>query len=438
VSGTPSSTESSSAAVSSGRRLKILDALGVRDFAFYFTGRTISYVGDGVMRVALPWQVYELSNVPTAMAVVAGVETAALVVFLLYGGVLADRIERRRIIVAADLLRGAAAGAVGLLAILGTIELWHIVLLSLLFGVGRAFAGPATGSVVPDLVPPHLLVQANSALYTVWPLSANFAGPAIGGAIVAAFGAGTAFLLDGVSFFAAVCMLGFVGARPAARILGAGDRRTVFQDVRESFGFVRAHSWLWGTLLWSLLVLPLTMAPYVVLLPYLVKNELGGDAQDLGLVYAVGGLSGIAMSLAVSQFGLPRRHMTFMWAMFAIGSIDLAVFALTQEPWHAMLVALFEAAWFGGILVWNPLLQRAVPNELLGRVRSVDWLTSIGLVPVSYAIIGPVADAYGVRPVLLACGAFGLLLTLGAYFLPGMLETEGKVHLSSADDTTSG
>jgi hypothetical protein len=269
-------------------------------------------------------------------------------------------------------------------------------------------------------------------VYTAWPLAASFAGPAIGGGIVAAFGAGTAFVLDGVSFFLAVCTLGFVGARPAARILGIGDRRSVFQDLRESFGFVRAHSWLWGTLLWSLLVLPLTMAPYVVLLPYLVKNELGGDAQDLGLVYAVGGLSGIVMALAVSQFGVPRRHMTFMWAMFAIGSIDLAVFALTQEPWHAMLVALFEAAWFGGMLVWNPLLQRAVPNELLGRVRSVDWLTSIGLVPVSYAVIGPLADAFGVRPVLFACGAFGLALTLVAYFLPGMRETEGTVQLNSA------
>jgi DHA3 family tetracycline resistance protein-like MFS transporter len=115
--------------------------------------------------------------------------------------------------------------------------------------------------------------------------------------------------------------------------------------------------------------------------------------------------------------------------MFAIGSIDLAVFAFTQEPWHAMLVALFEAAWFGGILVWNPLLQRAVPNELLGRVRSVDWLTSIGLVPVSYAVIGPLADAVGVRPVLLGCGAFGLTLTLLASFLPGMRETEGKLRL---------
>jgi MFS family permease len=432
VSGTPSSTASSSGAASGGRRLKVLDAFGVRDFTFYFSGRTISFLGDGVMRVALPWQVYELSNAPTAMGVVGAVETVALIVFLLYGGVLADRVERRRVIIGADLLRAAAAGAVGALAILGTIELWHVVLLALVYGVGRAFAGPATGAVVPELVPTHLLVQANSALFTVNPLLVNFAGPAIGGAIVAAFGAGTAFVLDGVSFLLSALVLAFVGARPAARALAAGDRRSVFQDLKETFGFVRAHSWLWGTLLWALLVLPLTMAPYVVLIPYLVKNELGGNAQDLGIVYAVGGLSAIVMSLAVSQFGLPRRHMTFMWAMFTIGSIDLAVFALTQEPWHAMLVALFEAAWFGGILVWNPLLQRAVPNELLGRVRSVDWLTSIGLVPLSFAVVGTLADAFGVREVLLACGIFGLTLTVLAYFLPGMLETEGKIRLSGA------
>jgi MFS family permease len=412
--------------------VKIFAPFRVRDFTLYFSGRTISFLGDGVMRVALPWQVYELSNAPTAMGVVGAVETAGLVAFLLYGGVLADRVERRRMIVAADLLRSAAAGVVGVLALLGAIELWHVVTLALVYGVGRAFAGPATGAVVPELVPSHLLVQANSALFTVNPLLVNFAGPAVGGAIVAAFGAGTAFVIDGVSFLLSALVLALLSARPAARMLAAGDRRTVFQDMKESFGFIRAHSWLWGTLLWALLVLPLTMAPYVVLLPYLVKNELGGDARDLGLVYAAGGLSAIVMSLAVSQFGLPRRHMTFMWAMFTIGSIDLAVFALTQEPWHAMLVALFEAAWFGGILVWNPLLQRAVPNELLGRVRSVDWLTSIGLVPLSFAVVGPLADTFGVREVLVACGLFGLTLTLLAYFLPGMLETEGKIRLSGA------
>ena len=404
--------------------MRLLEPLGVRDFGFYFTGRTVSFLGDGVMVVALPWQVYELSNAPTAMGVVGALESAALIVFLLFGGVLADRVERRRVIIVADLVRCAAAGAVGLLAIAGTIELWHVILLAVVYGIGRAFAGPATGSVVPELVPPHLLVQANSALYTVNPLAFRFAGPALGGAIVAAFGAGTAFLLDAASFLLSAIALAFVAARPAARVLAVGDRRTVFQDVKESFGFVRAHSWLWGTLLWAVLVLPLTMSPYVVLLPYLVKNELGGDAQDLGLVFAVGGLSGMAVALAVAQFGLPRRHITFMWAMFAIGSIDLAVFALTQTPWQAILVALFEAAWFGGMLVWNPLLQRAVPNELLGRVRSVDWIASIGLVPLSYAVIGPLADAFGVREVLFACGAFGLALTLLAYFLPGMRETE--------------
>ena len=410
--------------------MKILVPLRERDFRLYFTGRTVTWLGDGVMMVALPWQVYELSNAPTAMGLVGGIQTGALMVFLLYGGVLADRVERRRLLIAADVLRAAAAFGVGALAVLGTIELWHVALLGGVYGIGRAFAQPASGSVVAELVAPSQLVQANSALYTVSPLALNFAGPALGGVIVAAFGAGTAFLLDGFSFLLSALAMAFVAARPAARILEAGEKRSVFEDVKESFGFVRAHSWLWGTLLWALLILPLTMAPYVVLLPFLVKNDLGGSAQDLGLVYACGGLSGIAMALAISQFGVPRRHMRFMWTMFAIGSIDLAVFALTQEPWHAMLVAVFECAWFGGMLVWNPLVQRAVPGELLGRVRSVDHLTSLALVPVAYAVIGPLAHEFGTRELLVGCGLFALAVTLLAALLPGMYETEGKIRLS--------
>jgi MFS family permease len=435
VSSTRSGTENSSAAARS-RRFKVLDAFSVRDFSLYFSGRTISFVGDGVMYVALPWQVYELSNVPTAMGVVGALQTGSLVVFLLIGGVVADRFERRRVIIAADLLRCAASGVIGMLALAGTLELWHVVLMAVVFGIGQAFSGPATGSVVPDLVPQHLLVQANSALFTVQPLAFRFAGPALGGFLVAAFGAGTAFLVDAASFILSASALSFVGARPAARILGEGESRSVLQDLKESFAYVRAHRWLWGTLLWALLVLPLAWGPYEVLIPYLVKNELGGDAQDLGLVFAFGGASAVLVSLAISQLGLPRRHITFMYAMFALGAVDLAIYSFTETPWQAMVVAfLTEAGWAGGLLVWNPLLQRTVPTELLGRVRSVDWIASIGFVPLSFAVVGPLADWVGVRPVLFACGAVGLALTLLAYFLPGMRETEGTVRLSGVEAT---
>jgi MFS family permease len=431
VSGTPSGTGSSSGRAR-GRRPKILAPFGVRDFALYWTARSVSFLGDGVMSVALPWQVYELSNSPTAMGLVGGLQTAAILAFVLFGGVASDRFERKKVIIAADVVRAVAAGTVGVLAITGDLELWHVCVMAAVFGLGQAFAGPAFGSIVPQLVPDDLLIQANSALFTVNPLAFLFVGPALGGFTIAAAGTGIAFLLDATSFVVGAVAIALIAARPAARVLDEGERRTIFQDIRESVRYVRKRAWLWGTLTWELLVLPLAWGPYVVLLPFFVKNELGGDARDLGLVLAAGGASSVLAALVLSQVGLPRRHIAFMYAAFGLGAIDLAIYALTSAPWQAMVVAfVVSCGWTAGTVSWNTLVQRAVPAEILGRVRSVDWLAATALVPFSFVIVGPLADGVGVRPVMIGCGALGAVFTLGAFLLPGMRETEGKISLTS-------
>lgn len=411
---------------------KILAPFRVRDFALYWTARSVSFLGDGVMSVALPWQVYELSNSPSAMGLVGGLQTAAILSFVLLGGVASDRLERKKVIIVSDVARAAATAVVGVLAITGDLALWHVCVMAAIFGLGQAFAGPAFGSIVPQLVPDDLLVQANSALFTVNPLAFRFAGPALGGFTIAAAGTGVAFLLDAASFAVGALAIALLAARPAARILEAGERRSIVQDIRESYHYVRGRTWLWGTFLWSLLVLPLAWGPYVVLLPFFVKNELGGDAHDLGLVFSAGGASAVLMALLISQVGLPRRHIAFMFAAFGLGAVDLAIYALTSAPWQAMVVAFVaECGWTGGIVAWNTLLQRAVPAEILGRVRSLDWLAATALVPFSFVIVGPLAGWAGVRPVMVACGVLGATFSIAAFLLPGMRETEGKVSLAS-------
>jgi DHA3 family tetracycline resistance protein-like MFS transporter len=404
----------------------------VRDFALYWTGRTISYLGDGIMVVALPWQVYELTDSPAAMGVIGAFQTASIFVFVLLGGVAADRFQRKKIIIAADLVRGAAAGVAGVLALAGSIELWHLAILVVVFGIAQGLAGPAFGSILPQLVPEDLLMQANSAIFTVHPLAFRFLGPALGGVVIAAAGTGVAFLMDAASFLIGAVAIAFLAARPAARLLEAGERRTVLQDIREGVAYVRGRSWLWGTFTWMLVVFPLTTAPYVVLLPYLIKNELGGDSRSLGLVFAAGGVGAIVMSLVLSQVALPRRHTAFMFAMFTFATLDLIAYSLVDAPWQAMVVAFVaECGLTGGILVWNTLLPKAVPAAMLGRVRSLDWLAAFGLTPLGYLFVGQAADVFGVRQVMAACGLVGLVLTAGVLLIPGIRQLEGKVSLSS-------
>jgi len=187
--------------------------------------------------------------------------------------------------------------------------------------------------------------------------------------------------------------------------------------------------WLWGTLIWATLAVFLIYAPFEVLVPYLVKNQLHGNAGDLGLVFASGGVGAIAIAFVAGQRGLPRRHITAMYVAWGTASLALAFYTVTQASWQAMLIAaVSEAGWTGGSLVWVTMLQRLVPRELLGRVKSLDWLLSIGLAPLSFALCGPAAAWLGVNTVLVLAGVSAFGLTIGFYFLPGMRDTELDGH----------
>jgi MFS family permease len=410
-------------------RVGIIRPLKQRDFALFWIGWTVSLIGDGVFLVAIAWQVFDLWNSPTALAVVGVAETLPLVAFVLVGGVVTDRFERRRVLIFSSALRGVCVALLGILAVVGALELWHIFVISVFFGAGQAFQGPAAGAIVPDLVPKHLLVEANSLSQFVRQLAFAFVGPALGGLMVHSLGAGTAFLADAGTFAFAIAMLLLLRAQSAKA--QSDESTSLRRDIAEGLRFVRQNVWLWGTLGWALVAVFLVYGPWQVLLPYLVRNELGGDAGDLGLVFAAGGLGAIVVSFLVGQLGLPRRHITFMYALWMVACLQIAAYAFADVSWHAMAISLVgEGCWAAGLIVWVTLMQRVVPPTLLGRVKSVDWLLSLGLVPLSFAVTGPLAGWLGVRPVMLIAGIGASALTALFYFLPGMRDTETLGHTS--------
>src|SRR2546423_8437505 len=159
----------------------LMAPLRIRDFRRLWTGMTVSLLGDGIFLVALAWQAYDLSSAPSALAVVGVAMTGAQVAFLLAGGIVSDRLDRRQVMIAADALRAVAVAALGILSISGVLHLWHMVVIASVYGIGTAFFGPAFDAVVPELVPDELLQQANSLDQFVRPATWGLAGPAIGG-----------------------------------------------------------------------------------------------------------------------------------------------------------------------------------------------------------------------------------------------------------------
>jgi MFS family permease len=402
--------------------LRILRPLGIRDFALLWTGMTVSLLGDGIYFVAIAWQVYELSNAPTALSVVGVAWTLPQVLFLLLSGVISDRFDRRRVMILADVLRGVPILIIGLLAVAGALELWHLLVLVAFYGAGEALFWPSFTAIVPDIVPQNLLVEANSLDIFVRTATGRLAGPALGGLAIGALGTGGAFLLDALSFGVSAVALLAMTSRP---VIENASGASVREDVAEGFRFIRSQAWLWGTLVAASVTLLCFFGPWEVLVPYIVKNELGGTARDLGFIFGAGGLGAVLSSLVLAQRSLPRKLITFMYGSWTVSGFAIVGYGVATDVWHAMIVAFVGAGLANaGMVVWMTLLQTRVPARLLGRVASLDWFISTGLLPVSFALTGPIAAAAGARETLVGAGILSGVITLAFLFLPGMRDPE--------------
>ena len=423
-------------------RVGLVRPLRHRDFRWLWIGMTTSLLGDGIFLVALAWQVYAISNTPTALSIVGVTMTVPQIVFLLLGGVVSDRFDRRRVMMAADALRAVSVAALGALSLNGSLELWHVMVIAAVFGAGTAFFGPAFDAIVPQLVPDDELNQANSLDQFIRPAAARMLGPALGGYLIAAWGGrpGPAFLVNAVTFVVSIACVALMRSRraPSDDAEAAGALR----EIREGFRFVRSHVWLWGTFLAATLAYLIFWGPSEVLLPFLVKNELGGSARDLGFILALGGIGAMSAAIVMGNREMPRRHITFMYAVWTASTLAVAGYGLAKFPWQAMLACfVFNALESAGTIVWATTKGRLVPSRLLGRVSSFDWFISTGLVPVSFALTGPVAAVFGVRATLVGAGILGGVVTLAFLFLPGMRDVErsgAASRVAGPDDETEG
>jgi DHA3 family tetracycline resistance protein-like MFS transporter len=422
-----------SEAVTRLQRVGILKPLGIRDFALLWTGMTVSMIGDGIYVVAIAWQVYELSNSPSSLAVVGLAWSLPQVLFVLAGGVLADRVDRRGLMIAGDAIRCLAIGTIGVLSLTGDLTVPLVIGLVAVFGIGQAVFQPAFSSIVPSIVPEDLLVEANSLAQFVRPFAMTLVGPLVGGLLVGGVGAGWAFVTDAASFAFSAMMILLMRTRPVARDPEA--RTSMLADVAEGFRYVRDNRWLLVAMVAATVSLLATWGPWETLVPFVVKNDLGGTATDLGLVFGAGGVGAVTAAIVMGQRGkLPRRAITALYAAWAVGMFGTAGFGIVTGVWQAMLVALVtEAGITVLVVIWFTLVQRLVPSALLGRVVSLDWMISTAGVPLSFAITGPAASAFGADATLILAGVLGGGITLVFLFVPGARGPERDGSLTRAE-----
>jgi len=417
-------------------RVRLFTPLAHRDYRLLVGGMSVSLLGDGLFLVGLAWQVYALSDAPTALASVGIAMTIPTIACLLLGGAVSDRYDRRLVMLCADGVRAAGLGVLAVLSVSGSLRLWELMAVAVIYGAATAFFDPASDALVPQLLPSDSLAQANSLDQLIRPLALRLVGPAIGGAVIGAIGVGWSFGLDAGSFVVSgVTLLAMSPVRRANRWPDAGaadgsgalgaSGGSMRHEVAAGLRYVRRHAWLWATLVSAAIAYLLFMGPTEVLLPFIVKNRLSDGAGALGLVFAAGGLGSLLCAILIGQRGLPRRALTFMYICWTLATLAIAGYGLSSQLWGLMVASVaFNSLETAGTIAWATTKQRLVPTELLGRVSSLDWLISIGLLPVSFAITGPVSAALGLRTTLIGAGVLGAVVTFAALLVPGVREMD--------------
>jgi hypothetical protein len=313
--------------------------------------------------------------------------------------------------VVANLLAGSAVLTLGVLSSVHAVELWHLIVASAISGVSVGIFAPAFSAVIPEVVPADLLPQANALLQSVRLMGLQFLGPAFGGVLVGVIGPGGAFLLDGASFVIAAYLLRRIETGRRA----PGGRVSVVQtgiQIRAGFGYARSQKWLLGTLGVASFAWFVFWGPYEVLVPYVVKNSLGGGPTAFGLILAMGGIAAIASSIAIAQVGLPSNPFVVMYASWSIALGALVGFGVARSLWQMVLISVvLNGLMAYATLVWRVIVQQLIPPSYLGRISSIDWLIGTSLIPISFALVGPIGNSVGPRHTLIIAGICGALVT---------------------------
>ena len=389
---------------------RLLAPLAERDFRLLWLGQTVSLAGNGMFLVALTWAALQQGS-PRALAVVLVAYVGPTSAFLLLGGVVSDRLPRRGTMIASDLVQAAALTAVAVGG--AATPLWQLAAAAAVAGTAAGFFLPASTALIPEVVSRERLVAANSLLALSRLTASRLLGPVVGGLLVAAYGAHVALAIDAGTFVFSAATLALLRRRPAPPPGEAAGR--LKDELREGLAYCRRRRWLWASLL-AFAVLNLAVsAPLAALVPVYVKDHLRLDARALGLLFGAEGGAAALATVAAGNLPAPRRPVPATHVTFAGAGAAVAVMALVTRLPYA--VAALCAAGFLlelGNVYWASALQDAVPNRLLGRVSSVDWLVSGSLLPVGVAVVGPAAAAFGVGPVLLAGGALTVVSGVAA------------------------
>jgi MFS family permease len=384
---------------------------------------------SGVWVVALVWEVIRVGGGASQLSIVSTAAALGIMLPLLIGGVVADRIPQKSTLLVVASVEFAGMSLAAALSLGDLTHVWHLAAISFVSGVGMAFYFPAYSAWLPALVAEEDLMAVNGFEGMVRPTIGEAVGPGIAGVVVAAASPGSAFVIAAISSAAGVLALSAVPKTPVRRDLGdsVDDHpvRAGLRDIAEGFRYMIRTGWLLATLLFASLMILVIMGPLEVLVPFLIKDKLGGGPSDHALVLVAFGIGSAIGALAMASRPMPRRYLTVMNLMWGVGCLPFLLMGRTSHIWVVIACAFVIGLLFSApMVIWGTLLQRRVPADLLGRVSWLDFFVSVRLMPVSMALAGPVAEAIGLRATFLIAGVAPTVFAIAAIVIWRLGEDE--------------
>jgi predicted MFS family arabinose efflux permease len=389
-------------------------ALRERRFRLLWLGQATSTLGDGLVPVALAFAVIQsLDRGPTALGIVIAAQTVPVVLFVLVGGVWADRLPRQMVMLVSDVVRGLVQATLALLLLTENAEVWHLAVLMAIYGTAQAFFQPAATGLVPATISPERLQQANALLGLSRSL-AFVVGPAVAGVMAATTNPGVVFAFDALTFGVSATSLALLRLPRSRR---AGEHQSFLADLKGGWHELMSHTWLWVIVAWAAAFLGIVVAPYATLGPVIAKESLGGPAA-WGMIAAGWGVGTVVGGLIAMRWK-PLRPMLVCCAAVLLIAPAMILLAL-RAP--APLIAALNAVGGSGMglftALWQTTLQQHVREDALSRVSAWDWMGSYLFLPLGLVLAGPVSDVIGVSETLWISVAFIVLSTIAVLLVP--------------------
>jgi MFS family permease len=373
-----------------------------RDFGLFWLSLLFSAVGTQISTVAVAWQVYEITNSPFQLGLTGLFRALPVMILSLPGGVLADRMDRRKLLIITQSLAALLALALGLLTSTGEIRVWHIYAVTFLSGAVGIFDAPARTAMIPALVSAEQLASAY-ALNITWRQIATLGGPFIGGVVISILGISPAYYIDAGSFLAVIICLAFMRrqVKPARE-----QKESPLQSVRAGFNFIRENSVILG--LMSMDTCVQFFGAYRSMMPAFARDILGTGPAGLGALLGVPALGALAGSGMVLAAGNPRRKGRLIIGVTLLYTIGLVCFALSRSLTLSLLIVfclgLVDAI---GETLRDTLVQLTTPDRMRGRVKSFDQVFMSAGTYMGHAQMGAAASFIGVPGALILGGCLG-------------------------------